>query len=217
MTLVMVVAMSTATFAWYTANKSVNAQISNITAASAAGDLQISMTVNGQEAGGNAYSQSFAFDAETTTFAPCMPKTLLSEGQTWQQGSLNAVGEWSSSGSTFAGVTGTITLSNKSGDPTGEITATINDPVITSKLVKKDICVAIMKGNTIYASTDYNYGDCTLDIDGEIASAVSAKIPALEGGESVELTFYIWFNGATVVNANMGGSFSIGFEFDAAK
>ena len=42
MTLVLVISMSTATFAWYTANNSATASVSTITANTAAGNLQIS-------------------------------------------------------------------------------------------------------------------------------------------------------------------------------
>lgn len=56
MTLVLVISMSTATFAWYTANSNVTANINTITAASASGDLQIAITGEDVETPANPYA-----------------------------------------------------------------------------------------------------------------------------------------------------------------
>ena len=224
MTLVLVISMSTATFAWYTANNSVTATVSNIEAASASGDLQIAMS----DGTGSAYAVTRAL---TGTINPIAPNaSLAGVDNAWTQGTwkgwnLAADGKATQSAATFGNdvVTGTITLSNASTQATGAIS--VNVEVEGENADNTE--VVLVYNNTIVYSSAYNYGGADVNAEDKLDAATTAD--AIEGsalagvltsiangGAGATLTYYIWFDGFTLTNAGMGKIANVTFTFTAA-
>lgn len=217
MTLVLVISMSTATFAWYTANNSVTATVSNIEAASASGDLQVAMS--DQDADGQtAYAATRTFAADAKVVKPIAPAAVLTTdipSATWNGWNLDASGNATENGATFGNdvVTGTITLSNASTTATGAISVVV---AISGENADNTEVVLVYNGNVVYNSA-YGYGEAANATTAATeANTLSTALTSISNGAGAELTYYIWFDGYTLTNAGMGKLASVKFTFTAA-
>ncbi len=229
MTLVLVISMSTATFAWYTANNQVTATVSNIEAASASGDLQIAMSEQDAE-GQTAYAATRTFADDAKVVKPIAPNASLAgldnawtQG-TWKGWNLAADGTATENGATFGNdvVTGTITLSNASTSATGAISVVVD----VSGTNADNTEVVLVYDNTIVYSSAYNYGGAAVNGDNKLDAATTAAaiegsaladaLTSIANGAGATLTYYIWFDGFTLTNAGMGKIANVKFTFTAA-
>lgn len=214
MTLVLVISMSTATFAWYTANNSVTATVSNIEAASASGDLKVAMSE--QDASSTAYAATRTFAEHEKILKPIAPAAVLSTdipSATWK--GYNVVSGTATDNNAAFGsdvVTGTITLSNAAPTATGAISVTVD---VTGENATNTEVVLVYNDVIVYNSA-YRYGataDATSAV--EESNTLNTALSSI-GTTPVELTYYIWFDGFTIANADMSKIANVKFTFTAA-
>lgn len=215
MTLVLVISMSTATFAWYTANTEATATVSTITAATASGDLKVAFKSNKSN-----LPQDAAYEVEYVaagTLNPAAPQALLTADTVktadWLTGTTKAEGFEGSDATYTESEYGVITLSNTSTSPTNAITMTVTVSGDTDLDDNVEIIV-VCAGNIIY-NTAYAYGtDGTAA--GNAEAVTTGAIAALGSKGSVDVEYYIWFDGYAMDNSDMGKAINVEFAFSAA-
>lgn len=222
MTLVLVVAMSTATFAWYTANAEVTAAAGTITATTGGSNLLIKNSEDDAE-----FATSTRVLAGTAApAAPAANLTATPEAIEWYTGSQDNVGATNLTKAAYSSsvvAKQTFTLLNN-GNATATVSASVN-PVAGSQLEANDICYILVSGNVVLAVSDYSVVSGNYDaddlVDGVLADKVAAgetetgTISIARDGEAV-VTLYVWFNGVNMNNANQGKTFDIDLTFNAA-
>ena len=225
MTLVMVVAMSTATFAWYTSNNSVQATGGELTASTAAGNVTIGHTA--LTATYTAISWVDGSGVETpednpatagkiaTPYAPMMPTNATLTGFA------TAV---QSAGGTITYTTGVncaqykFYLSNLNSDAINlSMSCQIANDV--SGNFRWAIVTVIDETPTVISNSAFNYLTATANGVTEDATAeVLAKTGTYnlaEDANGVEFTIYVWFTGDDMENAD-GGS-TAGFNINITQ
>ena len=208
MTLVLVISMSTATFAWYTANDTVTANTAQVTASTAAGNLKISKT-----GADDSWSTTITFDAPATATVPMMPTDAdLTAFATATKNADNTITY--SEGASVQ--TYTFYLSNVNSDELVlDFTVTPTDGTSTSSLR-----YAILQGSTIYEAKAFNY--LTATDDGVTADAVASaeainkNYTIATNAASVAFTVLLWHDGASMVNAEGGKTSSISISIGKA-
>lgn len=230
MCLVLVASMTTATFAWYSANDSVIANINTITAASATGDLQIKF-------GGQAsYGYEVSMDM-TGTLNPISPKTAYgvdgvdtsSEFLTsnWYTGKKTPTNTSLTIASPTGNViTGTIELYNASNAATNNIALSVTPSFVTALGELSDLKYVFANGSTIYASNAYstvageyaNKQHANQEtLKGTPAVARSNTLGTIAGNTGLTVTYYIWLDGFETTNTSMGAVFNMNLRFAAAE
>ena len=222
MTLVLVVAMSTATFAWYTANAEVTAQAGTITATTGGSNLLIKNSAQDAQ-----YATSTSVLAGTAApAAPAANLTATPEDIQWYTGSQDNVGVTNLTKAAYSSsvvAKQTFTLLNN-GNATATVSATVNAEA-GDALEANDICYILVSGGTVLAVSDYSVVLDNYDADelqgGVLADKVAAgetetgSIQIARDG-TAEVTLYVWFNGVNMNNANQGKTFDIDLTFNAA-
>ncbi len=230
MTLVLVISMSTATFAWYTSNSTVTATVAQITAASSSGSLNISITSND----GATLDNESKFDVSATLPAdfainPVCPNGALTSNATPNGMFATGIIDGKSKEhklsvvNALSGyvVSGTILISNADENLAEGLTI----PTVLKSVTCADenIAWAIFdSSNNLYATSQFSY--ITSAISGETvktaadyftnveATAEYSQFSVAKAGDTI-LSYYIWFDGATTVNAHQGNVASVSFEF----
>lgn len=205
MTLVLVISMSTATFAWYTANDTVTANTAQVTASTAAGNLKISKD-------NSTWATTITFDAPAAPTAPMMPTAAdLSAFATAIKASDGTI-TYSTGASAQ---TYTFYLSNVDSDAlTLDFSVTPTDGTDTSSLR-----YAILQGTTIVESSAFDYLTSTTAATEDAKTAVEAANTTYEiatNASSVEFKVLLWHDGATMVNAEGGKTSSINISISKA-
>lgn len=225
MTLVLVISMSTATFAWYTANNSVTANVNTITAATATGNLAIEMSEGTND------GTAEATRTLTGSIKPIAPNASLAGADnvwtqgTWKGWNLDVDNKARDNGATFDAdvVKGTITVTNQdASSATGAISVSVSitgDNAANAEVV-------LVYNNTIVCSSAYNYGGATVNDEGKLDAATTAEaiegstlattLTSIAASQSAVFNYYIWFDGFTIANANQAQSADVTFTFTAA-
>lgn len=228
MTLVLVISMSTATFAWYTANNKVTANINTITASKASGNLVITMGEK-EENESTKNNPTVATRILTGEIPPLAPNKTLAAGDfatmtNWNTARVNAA-----DGSVTAGaasntdyIKGTITITNASDQETGAITVAydINKTSVKAFETSK-VNWALVIGSTVITD-GYDVSNVVAETNvatkgtAVTASASKQVVASLAGQASVEIAYYIWFDGWDMTNYDMDSSVDVNFVFTAA-
>ena len=218
MTLVLVISMSTATYAWYTTNDKVTATVSTVKAATSSGNLRITK----DEA-----TDGWTTEVTNTVDKALMPtcpsakfdETNLPSGTLWLTGTQDnkgsvTLGEPSASSQV---ITGTWKLYNDAQQPTGKITLDVTSTGdFPNALTNEEYEYVITDENgTVLWGTTYNYGNLENNKEGT-ATAVQTGISSLGPNSQIELKFYIWLDGWDVNNTDQGKSVNLQFKFTAA-
>ena len=218
MTLVLVISMSTATYAWYTSNNTVKASVTTIEAATSSGNLRISLD-------GTSYSTAVTETVKNVLNPVCPSEVLDSTkaaGEYWLTGKLAGDGTATVSGPAAAGtnvVTGKMYLNNDAQEETGAITMTLTGAAVEGKegIEVADIEYLFIDSNGVLWGTSYSYGKKADANEPQArAEAVSAGITKLAANQTVEMNYYIWLDGWDVVNADQGKALNLTFTFSAA-
>ncbi len=224
MTLVLVISMSTATFAWYTANSTATATVGTITADTAGGDISVDIiSLNGEavtiDAGYKVSAESNKAISPAAPLEAISTYTAATTTDEWETGSIgiNADGITEEFNSTV--VTGTadlyfgeIAITNSS-TTNVEVTvsATPADNVGSLKVIIFDENNVILFGSAYNTGADEN-GDPEDSVD-----AVAAGTNKVTLGKATKyIKFIAWFEGYEMENADMGKTASIAFNFSAA-
>ena len=224
MTLVLVVAMSTATFAWYTANSSVSATATTIKAESAASNVYI--------------SRSDDFSAEETTIALKAGQTLKPMAPTAKvtttgaefknavknEGALEATGVVSPYTDTFylyndaataeAWLQATVTVEktaivDEDGDP---VLDAENNPTYYDDASAYIKYVIIVNG-TVVVNNQYSLFDLDLQNDTK-ENATNNKFSVAAGAKST-VQVIVWLDGTDMDNTDQGAMADVSIKFDA--
>lgn len=217
MTLVLVVAMSTATFAWYTANAEVTATAGTITATTGGSNLLIKNSEDDAEFA----TSTRVLAGEAAPAAPAANLTANPESAQWYTGSQDNLGATNLTVAAYSSdvvAKQTFTLLNN-GNATATVSASVNK-VAGDSLEANDICYILVSGDVVLAVSDYSVvsGDYNADAPGDkvvAGSTTTGTIQLARDGEAV-VTLYVWFNGVNMNNANQGKSFNIDLTFNAA-
>lgn len=218
MTLVLVISMSTATFAWYTSSTSATATVNTVTAASGSGNLKIVLTPDGTEAltTNTQNAQAYTFAGQLNPVAPTADLTAWVNASTTTEGV-----------TTYTDVTtakegyvesGSIVLSDDSGKITA-IKITLSATSL-SKVVAADCVIVLVDAeDNIVANTAFNTvsnteGEWSDDADAVAANATDAEITF---SSNATLTYYIWFNGVSMSDADKAGAFTANFAFEGVE
>ncbi len=193
-------ALSTATFAWYTANNSANATAAKITATTADGNLEISL--DGTE---GSWSTGVTFVENTTPIKPMMPTSDDITTTTWYTATKSSDGTitYATAGDPRSY---TFHLRNLNSDALElDFTVTADDQSNSASLR-----YAIVIGGSVVEATAFDYLTATTagatDATANVA-AVNGSYEIAQNATDVVATVYLWYNGATMLN-NDGGSVS---------
>ena len=226
MTLVLIVAMSTATFAWYSANTNAKASGMALSASTAAGNVKIgheSDSISYTSISWVASSPANASEKlqESSPAAPMMP--VVSEGKpnlsNFATGVKDSTGMITySTGNACS--TYTFHLSNENSDSvkltfTGEVSA-----VDGKQDLKNMYEWAIVIEGTIYASSTFDYLTATAKTDtDQKAEFTAANTPytIATGATDVLVTVYVWFAGDVMQNSHGGGAASLAINIAQAQ
>lgn len=231
MTLVLVISMSTATFAWYTANNQVIAYVNTITASKASGNLVIEMA-EGEEDDSTIENKTVATRLMTGVFPPLAPNKELK-----QAADFTTMANWNTArvdpatgsvlvGSAEAGnyVTGTIKLTNDSDQATGAITVAglIKKSASSTKNIAAKVKWAlVINGSTIitsgYSVSEIGENNIATQAENDVvASESNVVVDSLVTGTTVNIAYYIWLDGWDLTNYDMDASVDATFTFNAA-
>ncbi len=220
MTLVLVISMSTATFAWYTSNDTATITANTITAQSTSGNLRVSVT---PDTPGDVVTNSNGSQAYYTVsglFEPAAPVVdgNISTASDWVHNTdPNSVVLKPISGFDGFVETGIIEVED---DSMNVINFKVDIDIVTSYTSNKSdgdfACIITNESNGKLAWTSYNtatksgenYSDTATGINAQTGSADIAM-----NATGVTLKYYIWFNGKTMSNADGGINFSVKFTF----
>ncbi len=217
MTLVLVISMSTATFAWYTSNDRATITASTITAQSTSGNLCVSVTPDSGEtvSNSNGSQASYVVGGQFFPAAP-VANTDFATVSNWVYNSdskgilLTALGG-------FDGFveTGTIEVFDDSENVT-QFTVSIElSSDFTSNQADGDFaCIVTNSSSGPQAWTQYDTVAKSGDVYTDNATAITAQTTSTNismNPTGVTLKYYIWFNGKTMANADAETSFSVKF------
>ena len=216
MTLVLIVAMSTATFAWYTSNSSVQGTGMQLTASTAAGNVTIGHTAQTATHTAISWVTKAQNDEEnpdntatavqnTTPASPMMPTSATLAGF--------ATG--------VKAADGTITytpgvpcsqynfyLSNLNSDG---LTLTVSANIVndTTGDFRWAIVAKVDDVDTIISTSGFNYLTSTSSTKTDAIDTVDPKTGTFDldkNANGVEFTVYVWFSGDSMTNADSGKS-----------
>ncbi len=192
-------ALSTATFAWYTANSQVSANTAQITATTAAGNLKISTD-------GQAWSESITFTYDDAKTAPMMP--TAEDLSAWATATKAADGTITYNTSSVVPESYTFQLISLESDPMEGIgfTVTPTDGTDTASLryaiVSADGDILATGGFDYLTATTAAATDATANV---AASTADITVTAT----ATTITVYLWHDGGTMANTEGGKTSSI--------
>ena len=235
MVAVLIVAVSTATFAWYTATTSISATTAVVSSASStSADIGIDWTANLATT-----STSITLDSESKVL-PMVPTAAITEGATaitFNSAPINLDGKFTGSVTNPA----PWTIKHVEGEEPDQTTYTsfhvINknyNEAVTVKMTVTDLagdladnlCIAVFAGTQVigvFANQDYNVGTITIGnestalgtCDYRVAATTgSITLPEIAARQSVQISVYAWINGGELTSfyANKDvASFSFAF------
>ena len=227
MTLVLVVAMSTATFAWYTANKQATVNATEITANTAGSSILVADAADGEFSTSMTLAAAGKLDpaaplakAEEKTYAQ------FTDINNWVNGTYddNTSSATTTAVTTFANsvYTDSIFLRNDGGATvTLNITANYSATGLTDDadaLVETKVCYVVYNGDTVVLQSQYNV------MDGVKAGATATSVAndsesfdvVANASGSTELKVVIWIDGAEVINSDALNAFKLGFTIAVA-
>lgn len=220
MSLVLVVAMSTATYAWYNQSTSVTATMTNLTATSSVGYLRISSD------GGEHWGSTATITGDTNTeYRPSTPTTNQVPTASWLVGFKNADGLLEIGAPSEGDVCvksyqlmlkneGQEALTVKVGSAGFAGISTVNaDTTLATESVH-----AIYLDSTLLHTNGFNYGkveDAEADGGAKASGSVSATNNTLviASGNTVSLTVYNWIDGWKATDEASGGQVKFNLSF----
>ena len=236
MVAVLIVAVSTATFAWYTANNTATANEVGLTSASST-SANIAI---GWDANSTSSTITLGTPDATTFFNPTIPEAKLVKDTTtfattkFQTAGIDSLGKFTAAGTTgnaWTAKEGTVAKDFYviNHNATSGATVTL-DCAITGTLAAK-LCVAVyVNGNLAGLYTNgltggYTYGTIAKDalasglskdttIFDKVTFDLTAKIPEQDDHYAV-INFYAWLDGAATVDADANQDVAFAFTFNA--
>lgn len=214
MTLVLVVSMSTATFAWYTSNNQATVTANTITAQSTSGNLRVDVFPDTPGDTVTNPNQSQAYYTVSGLFEPTAPiqGEDLSVASNWVHNTGSTEINLERCGSNFTNYveTGSIIVTDDSHNITQfKITVGVDGPAGNEG---KFNCIVTDQNGSIVAKTAYNSVNSanfnqTVANDASLSSFIAMNLTG------VTLNYYIWFDGPNMTNADGGKQFNVTFTF----
>ncbi len=205
MTLVLVVAMSTATFAWYTADKTVSATDLTITAATSGSELLIANVTDGTP---GTYGTSVSLGS--ATLDPMIATKSVTSNADFKTYTSN--GTSLSSGSSATAYIKQISIyNNGSTDTKTTVTLTATLPASADTNQQANLKYVVLNNTTLIATNGYNLDNAGSAADTDV-DAVNNTFK-LEGTTPVTLTIIVWLEGINMTNADQGEAATVSFSF----
>ena len=216
MTLVLVISMSTATFAWYTSSSEATASMGTITAAAADSNLLISKSAN------SGFAPSIVYD-DVNNVAPLAPIAAFSSVDTF-----GAADNWTG-GTTAIGDGGVETHTITAGKTVTSYTFYISNDAAEAIDVNVEVSDAgaadyekfiVATGSQVLAYNGaYSLSEVADTTYAEAAAdATHTANPTITdvGTTPIAITVYIWFDGWDHVNTNAGETIDLTITFTKA-